>query len=630
MKKFWLNSLALSLGLLGYTNASGQYPDNFNSLGASTYQVQGYPEQTIAPQQPMVVQSLPQVPAGYYQQPAQQSVPTQLVAQTYNQQPYQFVSQDGGAIYNQQIVPEQVSAGAGYAPQQVQQLAAPSVAPHVAPQAVPQQYPAAQPYIPPAQQHYAPATSGCQSCEQGGMAAPIDYGYQGGLVSGNVGYGFAPAPTCGTGGCGVGGGYGLGARGGLGIGGLPCGASPWFFGGGVLLFNRIDHKNIPLSFFDADYVANTMTTRDARMGVMPGFQVFGGRYFNCGRNAIQVSYFGIFSDDEVSTDARSTGGDYRSRNPFNYLTIQNPTLTGVYGGPTTGVYDWFDNAFTHQLERSSEFHSLEVNLLGFAAGGSSRAFNSFAGCGAGGHRGGCGGCGSCGGAGCGACGGGCGGGCGSGCGGGCGPVRAPRIGAGPCGLIAPSCGSRCGVTWLGGFRYFRFEDNLTYAASLNDSVISRSNDDLYYDVNTTNDLFGFQMGSRIDYCLGRRVNLYGTAKAGIYGNHSTLYTRVATEFQTATLNDIRTPANPNNGVGYSFRESKDSLAFLGEIGCGLGLRVSSRWTATVGYRALFVDGVATSVGNYRESFANYSDVRDYDNYGNLVLHGLDIGAVYNF
>lgn len=623
MKKLWLHGLALSLGLLGYTNASGQYPDNFNSLGASTYQVQGYPQQpTYMPQQPMVVQSLPQVPAGYYQQPAQSSVPTQLVAQTYNQQPYQFVSQDGGAIYNQQIVPEQVSPGAGYAPQNVEQLAAP----HAAPQAVPQAYPAAQPYAPPAAQHYAPAASGCQSCEQGAVAGPIDYGYQGGLVSGNVGYGYAPATSCGTGGCGVGVGRSVG------VGGLPCGACPWFFGGGVLLFNRVDDKSVPLSFFDADYVGNTMATGDARMGVMPGFEVMGGRYFNCGRNAIQVSYFGVFSDDEVSTDARSTGGDYRSRNPFNYLTIQNPTLTGVYGGPTTGVYDWFDNAFTHQLERSSEFHSLEVNLLGFAAGGASRAFNPFVGsCGAGGH--GCrsrGGCGSCGGAGCGACGGysACGG-CGS-CSS-CAPSCAPPcVGAGPCGLIAPTCGSRCGVTWLAGFRYFRFEDNLTYAASLNDSVISRSNDDLYYDVNTTNDLFGFQMGSRIDYCLGRRVNLYGSAKAGIYGNHSTLYTRVATEFQTATLNDTRTPANPNNGVSYMFNESNDSLAFLGEIGAGVGVRVSCRWTATVGYRALFADGVATSVGNYRESAANYSDVRHYDNYDNLVLHGVDIGAVYNF
>ncbi len=89
-------------------------------------------------------------------------------------------------------------------------------------------------------------------------------------------------------------------------------------------------------------------------------------------------------------------------------------------------------------------------------------------------------------------------------------------------MIAPTCSSRCGVSWLAGFRYFRFEDNLAYAASLNDSLISRANDDLYYDVNTTNDLFGFQMGSRLDYCLGRRVNLYGNAKAGIYGNHSTL------------------------------------------------------------------------------------------------------------
>lgn len=186
------------------------------------------------------------------------------------------------------------------------------------------------------------------------------------------------------------------------------------------------------------------------------------------------------------------------------------------------------------------------------------------------------------------------------------------------------------MTWLAGFRYFRFEDNLTYAASLNDAVINRSTDDLYYDVNTTNDLIGFQLGSRLDYCVTRRINLYGNAKVGIYGNHSTLYTRIATDFQNAMLNDTRTPANPNQGQAYSFNESKDDLAFLSELGTGFGVRFSPRWTGTVGYRAIIASGVATSPDNLRTSFANYSDVRNYDNYGTLILHGLSIGALYNF
>ncbi len=186
------------------------------------------------------------------------------------------------------------------------------------------------------------------------------------------------------------------------------------------------------------------------------------------------------------------------------------------------------------------------------------------------------------------------------------------------------------MTWLAGVRYFRFEDNLTYAASLNDAVINRSIDDLYYDVNTTNDLVGFQIGSRLDYCLGCRFNLYGNAKVGIYGNHSTLYTRVATEFQSAYLNDTRTPANPFQGQAYSFNESKNTLAFLSELGTGVGICLTPKWSATVGYRAVIASGVASSPDNVLNQFANYSDVRDYDTYGTLILHGLNIGASYNF
>ncbi|HBE68498.1 MAG TPA: hypothetical protein DDW52_10160 [Planctomycetaceae bacterium] len=648
VKKFWLHSLALALGLVGSTNALGQYPGAYNPLGASAYPVS-------APQQQLMIQSLPQVPNSYYSQPAQSSyaLPAQnsqpfAVPNNQLQQPFQLVAtQDPSAIYNQSMPAEQIAPGA--AVNQSQNLPMPAsatgghtsapanhysttMAPAVNQGAVSHGGVVGQSYVPTYSQTPT-VVGGCQSCQTGGPiigvhgAAPIS---SGGPISGGCG------PV------GYGGGYCAPAA--PAVGGF--GPSPWFFGGGVLLFNRIDHANKNLSFFDSSYTADTLSTHDARMGIMPGFEVFGGRYFNCGRNAIQFSYFGIFSDDEVSEDARSTGGDYRSRNRFNYVDILNPAQTAAYGAPTSGVYDWYDAAFTHRLERSSEFHNIEVNLLGFAIGGAGRTFGApFVGGsmfgGLRGHNGGCfggGGCasGSCGGAcghtaGCGL-GGGClarhrGAGCGTGCGAGCGLGNC----CGGCGFgLTPGCGSRCSVGWLMGFRYFRFEDNLTYAASLQDSMISRAADDLYYDVNTTNDLFGFQLGSRLNYCLGKRANLWASCKGGVYGNHSTLYTRLATEFQNAYLNDTRTPTNPNNGQAYIFNESKDTVAFLGEIGAGVGLRLTCRWTANFGYRAIFANGVATSVDNYRETFANYAAVRNYDPYGTLVIHGVDIGAAYNF
>ena len=186
------------------------------------------------------------------------------------------------------------------------------------------------------------------------------------------------------------------------------------------------------------------------------------------------------------------------------------------------------------------------------------------------------------------------------------------------------------MTWIAGFRYFHFSDNLLYAASLQDSVINRGADDLYYEVNTTNDLFGAQFGSRLDYCIGKRLNTYASAKVGVYNNRANLMSSMGTDFERATLNDTRTPANPSNGQTYMFDETKNDLAFLSEIGTGLGIRVSSKWTATVGYRAVIAAGVATSTGNFRETFANYSTVRDFNNTDCLILHGLNVGGIYNF
>ena len=186
------------------------------------------------------------------------------------------------------------------------------------------------------------------------------------------------------------------------------------------------------------------------------------------------------------------------------------------------------------------------------------------------------------------------------------------------------------MTWLGGFRYFHFADNLQYAASLNDGIINRSADDLYYIVNTTNNLFGFQLGSRADYCVGRRVNLYGSGKVGLYNNRSRLLTRIGTDVENATLNDTRTPANPSQGGEYDFDVMKDNLAFLSEIGTGVGVRLSPKWTGTVGYRAVILSGVATSPDNVRQNFADFDVVADYDTSSSMILHGLNVGALYNY
>ncbi len=586
MKKSWLSAVALALGCISCPTTFGQYPNVQNNFGPSSYPVQ-------QPQMQSVLQTLPQVPAG---------------------NPYQLVNvQDPTAIYSlpsNQAVPQQqptVPPQMGQAPNSYPQA---GVCPTCPAPAVQYQQPVDYGY----QQYVAPSCNSCGPAPVSNMVAPS---YLSNSFAGGCGGGYGSEFTN------TGGHFGGGR-----LAALPSGAKPWFFGAGGLLFNRVDNQNVGLTFLDSNYGPNLITSRDARMDLTGGVEASVGRYFNCGKNAIQASYWGLFPTDQVVYQLAATPGNYQTRIPFTYMEMPPTPL------PISGYYNDSGTAFqAHQLTRSSTFNNIEVNLLGFAMGCSSRNFNmstagtlfSHAGSGRG-HAG----CGYCGGAGCGACSASCGSSCGSSCGGCSTCGQDAKFATGPCCLTAPSCGSRLNLTWLGGFRYFRFTDNFLYASSTDDAFINRSATDMYYEVNTTNDLFGFQFGSRADYCLGKRLNVYGSAKVGVYNNRSTLYSRLGTDTDNAYLNDTRPPVNPNNGVDYLFNETKNDIAILSELGSGFGYRLSPKWTATVGYRVVAVSGVATAPDNVRSTFANYDAIRDFDNRGSLILHGMNLGAIYNY
>jgi hypothetical protein len=381
---------------------------------------------------------------------------------------------------------------------------------------------------------------------------------------------------------------------------------------------RIDDHNVPLTYRTDMPTENTLSTRDARQYDLNGFEVFGGRYFNCGKNALLFSYWGLFPEDRTAqADAAGAPSVYRSRYHFNGIEM-----------PTDTVYDWFDGARSHRIVRSSEYHNFEANLLGFAVGGAARSWTPS------GPRRGLFGAGGYGYGDCGydACGSGCGPSYASSCGD-CGPVAdCGSCGSGcaaftgPCGLTPNMCGSRLNWTWLGGVRWFRFKDNLQYAASQFDTMYD-SADDLYYDVHTRNDLVGFQLGGAGTYCVGRRFNVYGLSKAGVYNNHAQFSTSIYRDGGPfATVNST----NAFNGDDYMVTSSKNQLAFLGEVGTGVGMRITRGWSANVGYRVIGAAGVATAVNNIPIEMVHLGNVADFNNTSSLVLHGWTIGGMYNF
>lgn len=581
MKRFWIHSFALSIGLAASANSLAQYPAyNYHTAPSSfpvatqqhpQHSAQLNPYQFAAAQDPTVAgnpSSIGTVPAPIAQQP----LPT---------------------VPDYAPVPMPAPSGSGHSAQSG--MVHPGAAPHAG--------------------HYSTVAPGCASCGpapvsqsffQGGYGQPYSYSAPsiGWGDQGNCG------PACGAGHRGIG-------HFGGGMLTMPEAAKPWFFGGGVLIFRRIDDYNRLLS--EDDSGMPILYTEDAALGTMGGFEVMGGRYFNCGKNAIMASYWGLFPENEMVSVFDGADGirssifrPWAGPDPFTGEFQLNMT-GGATGDPLTDedVYGLYDTASAHRLRRSSEFHNVEINLLGFAVGCASRNFNRatagslFSGtCG---HRGrGLGqadcGNGECGSSDCGTCG------------------SAPsRYATGPCCYVAPPCGSRLNLSWLAGVRYFQFNDNLEYAALV---VPGLGAETLSYDVHTQNQLVGFQIGGRSDLCLGSRVNLYSMARAGIYGNNTSLTTSLGTE--TAYAYESNMP-----GMEYNISRSDTQLAFLSELGAGVGFRLSSKWTATTGYRAIIASGVATAVGNVRHQGQTIDRI-NVNAKDMLILHGLDIGAIYNF
>lgn len=625
MSKSWMLTLATAMGLMSST-VMGQYPSGYDNFGPSAYPV-------------TLPQNVPQVPLSFN---AQQT-PTYGIVGPNNGQYHLVGTQQayGSGIIENTAQPPATAAMQSAVAAQSQHATPPPVT-AIAPHSGTPMTTAPMTTVPApnmAGSHVVMPGASCQTCGP----APMVQTYQAPpqvMTAPSPAYVQSVAPNCTS--CGpapVSGfptvtnyapsvGYSTPSYTATQPSRVQLGQSvskPWFFGAGTLIFNRVDHKSVPLSFADNAYSPDILTTRDARQNAAIGFETTIGRYFNCGRNALAFTYWGIFPDDQTVTRQSATSGLYRSRIPFQYMEMSGtPSAPGV----PYSVYDWYDNAFTHSLTRSFDYHNVEINLLGFAAGNAARTFNFptagslFSNLG---HRGGSSSCGYCGGAGCGSC--------ASSCGptaNACNSCAPSKYATGPCCLTPPKCGSRLNLTWIAGLRWFHFSDNLLYAASLGDTVVNRAADDMYYEVNTTNDLVGFQTGGRIDYCLGSKVNIYGTAKAGIYNNRSTLYSTLGTDFETAYLNDTRAPANPDNGMRYAFDDTKNNVAFLTELGTGFGYRVSSKWTATAGYRAIIASGVATAPDNVRTTFANFDHVRDFDNCGTLILHGFNFSGIYNY
>jgi hypothetical protein len=180
-------------------------------------------------------------------------------------------------------------------------------------------------------------------------------------------------------------------------------------------------------------------------------------------------------------------------------------------------------------------------------------------------------------------------------------------------------------TVLAGVRYFHFRDHLTFRSDPNDSLFTGEVDEIFYDISTTNHMVGVQIGGVGSYLVGPRLSLNGGTKVGLFGNHVNHTSNIGGAAGTAVINN-----GPNTGLEFSVDNNKDDVSFLAEIFLGVGYSINSRWSASAGYRAIAITGLALPTDQIYPDLRGINDLYTVESQSSLILHGAYFGAQFTF
>ena len=184
------------------------------------------------------------------------------------------------------------------------------------------------------------------------------------------------------------------------------------------------------------------------------------------------------------------------------------------------------------------------------------------------------------------------------------------------GVHSGSCMSSTNELFFG-FRWFNFDENFSFFSN---STVPGYADSLRYDIDVENILIGLQAGGRSEAILTERLRFGAGLKAGLFNNRARSSQSLSDNFGTF--------GQVNGGEDFNFQDSKNDIAFLGELDFSLVMHVSFNARARIGYRAIGVSGVALSPDQIPLDFRHTPSARDTDTNGSLLLHGAYVGLEF--
>jgi hypothetical protein len=165
------------------------------------------------------------------------------------------------------------------------------------------------------------------------------------------------------------------------------------------------------------------------------------------------------------------------------------------------------------------------------------------------------------------------------------------------------------VTWIGGFRWVEWNQHL---GIIDQNASGPTGIDSYL-VNAGNNLYGGQLGADLLlWNASRAIKVNGLAKGGVYYNYQA--------YQNTTLGGDQSVAPDSDTLA----ASKDTVAFLGEVGLVGEYKIAEWLSWRAGYTLFWLGGVATPASQL--SLSDFTaQTTSVNTYSSAFLHGVTTG-----
>ena len=198
------------------------------------------------------------------------------------------------------------------------------------------------------------------------------------------------------------------------------------------------------------------------------------------------------------------------------------------------------------------------------------------------------------------------------------------FGCGQCGCCLGQSGSPWGFGWTAGFRYINFSEQFLYRADTADFDFNGDPTELNYGMGLNNNLFGFQLGGGLSYCVSDSLSGYAIAKFGIYDNWVTTSQTVYGTQGRAVINN-----GPFVGDEFDVRSDDNVFSCAGQFDLGGRYAINNDWSMNFGWRVMALSGVAISEVNViDDQFQNVNGIASQQTTGSFIMHGGYVGATY--